>query len=133
VPLLQARFDTALYKPYGGNVFAWLFSRIMFRFDLRPDLVQVNWDLSQLRTNFNPNLSQLNPNSTLTLCRPCWTRRRSCCGGVRCNHITCSPSLSSADRPGTAVSLLARLSTGQGPSSWLCSRLAGENYPSPSY
>ena len=40
LPLLQKTFNTVIIRPYGGNIFAWLFSGIMFRFDSRPDLIQ---------------------------------------------------------------------------------------------
>lgn len=41
LPLLRARFDIAIQRPYGGNIFAWLFSHILFHFDDRPDLIDM--------------------------------------------------------------------------------------------
>lgn len=40
VPLLTERFEPVVVREYGGNLFAWLFSGIMFHFDDQNELVE---------------------------------------------------------------------------------------------
>ena len=39
-PLLASKFIPAIVRKYGGNIFGWLFSRIMFRFDNHPIIIK---------------------------------------------------------------------------------------------
>ena len=39
-PLLAGKFNPSIVRKYGGNIFGWLFSRIMFRFDDHPDIIK---------------------------------------------------------------------------------------------
>ena len=52
-PLLSSVFTPVVVRKYGGNIFGWLFSRIMFRFDNYPMIIKdiLNKELELLETN----------------------------------------------------------------------------------
>ena len=52
-PLLADKFNPVIIKNYGGNIFGWLFSRIMFRFDNYPIIIKdvLNRELELLERN----------------------------------------------------------------------------------